>query len=37
MGAESAEAIAEELSTGKWTHDYPLDLEALKRLGLPSS
>ena len=35
MAAEHAKAIADELSTGKWTHDYPLDLEKLKTLGLP--
>ncbi len=35
MAAERAKAIAEELSTGKWTHDYPLDVEKLKTLGLP--
>ena len=29
-----AEEIAEELSQGKWTHDYPLTVEHLKELGL---
>ena len=33
--AEHAKAVADQLSTGKWTHDYPLDLETLKELGLP--
>jgi len=34
---EQAKNIAEQLSTGKWTHDYPLDVETLKCLGLPVS
>jgi ClpP class serine protease len=29
-----AEQIAEDLSQGKWTHDYPLTVEHLKELGL---
>src|SRR5260221_482087 len=37
MAAERAKAIAEELSTGKWTHDDPLDVEKLKTLGLAVS
>lgn len=31
---EKAEHIAEELSQGKWTHDYPLTVDYLKELGL---
>lgn len=31
---EKAEEIAEELSSGKWTHDYPLTYEKVKELGL---
>jgi len=31
---EKASKIAEELSQGKWTHDYPLTVEYLKELGL---
>ncbi len=31
---EQAERIAEELATGKWTHDYPITLEHAKELGL---
>ncbi|MFN3813556.1 MAG: SDH family Clp fold serine proteinase [Aquificaceae bacterium] len=31
---EKARAIAIELSTGKYTHDYPLSVERLKSLGL---
>jgi ClpP class serine protease len=34
---ERAEEIARELASGKWTHDYPIDFEQLKRLGLPVS
>ncbi|MGZ6387632.1 MAG: SDH family Clp fold serine proteinase [Ktedonobacterales bacterium] len=37
MAAEQAKVIAEQLSTGKWTHDYPLGLGTLKSLGLPVS
>lgn len=31
---DKAEFIAEELSQGKWTHDYPLTCDYLKSLGL---
>jgi Periplasmic serine proteases (ClpP class) len=31
---EKAEFIANELSQGKWTHDYPLTYDYLKSLGL---
>ncbi len=34
MNEEKAEGIAEELSQGKWTHDYPLFKEDLEALGL---
>ncbi len=34
---ETATRIAEELSQGKWTHDYPLTVEHLKELGLKVS
>lgn len=34
MDKEKAEGIAEELATGKYTHDYPLTVEYLKSLGL---
>jgi ClpP class serine protease len=30
-----AEALAEKLSTGTWTHDYPLFASTAKELGLP--
>lgn len=31
---DRAEFIADELTSGKWTHDYPLTVEALVELGL---
>jgi ClpP class serine protease len=31
---ETAEKIAEELSQGKYTHDYPITVEKAKELGL---
>ena len=35
VGEEKAKEIADELVTGKYTHDYPLFYEKLKELGLP--
>ncbi len=32
---EKVEELAEVLSQGRWTHDYPLTFEEAKRLGLP--
>jgi ClpP class serine protease len=37
LPAEQAEALAEKLSTGAWTHDYPLFAATAKELGLPVS
>src|SRR5882672_10724071 len=37
LPAEQAEALAEKLSTGTWTHDYPLFAATAKELGLPVS
>jgi ClpP class serine protease len=34
---DRADAIATELSSGRWTHDYPLTFEALAQIGLPVS
>ncbi len=31
---EQAERVATELSSGKWTHDYPIDIEQARGLGL---
>jgi ClpP class serine protease len=35
MPEEKAEGIAEALSCGRWTHDYPIGLEEAKELGIP--
>jgi ClpP class serine protease len=37
LGDARAEELAELLSTGKWTHDYPLTIEEVLQLGLPTS
>jgi ClpP class serine protease len=34
---ERAKGIAEQLTSGQWTHDYPLTFEALAQIGLPVS
>jgi len=34
---EQAEALAEALATGRWTHDYPITVEEARALGLPVS
>jgi ClpP class serine protease len=34
---DKADALAENLSTGTWTHDYPLFAATAKELGLPVS
>jgi hypothetical protein len=34
---EKAEALAEKLATGTWTHDYPLFAASARELGLPVS
>ena len=34
---DKAEALAEKLSTGTWTHDFPLFAATAKELGLPVS
>jgi len=35
LGKDKAEKLAETLSGGMWTHDYPITAEKLKELGLP--
>ena len=35
MNPEQAEQIATKLSTGTWTHDYPITVEEARELGLP--
>ncbi len=37
LGREKAENVAEMLTEGRWTHDYPITVEAAKELGLPIS
>jgi ClpP class serine protease len=37
MSEEEAEAITMALSTGKWTHDYPISVEEARDLGLSVS
>ena len=34
---ERADKMADELSSGKWTHDYPLTSRCWRELGLPVS
>jgi ClpP class serine protease len=34
LSREKIEEIAKELTSGKWTHDYPLTCERIKNLGL---
>ncbi|MBX6752789.1 MAG: ATP-dependent Clp protease proteolytic subunit [Thermorudis peleae] len=35
MPAEQAAKLAEELTCGQWTHDYPITVEEARKLGLP--
>jgi ClpP class serine protease len=37
MPSDQAEKLAEKLSTGTWTHDYPIFADVAKELGLPAS
>ncbi len=37
LPADQAEALAEKISTGTWTHDYPFSASEAKALGLPVS
>ena len=37
MPREKAEQIAEELGSGRWTHDYPISFKQARELGLPVS
>jgi ClpP class serine protease len=34
---ERAQQIADQLTSGQWTHDYPLTFETLAQIGLPVS
>lgn len=35
MAEEQAETLGDQLSCGKWTHDYPIGVEEARELGLP--
>ena len=37
LPADQAEALAQKLATGTWTHDYPISPEEARELGLPVS
>ncbi|MDP2858609.1 MAG: ATP-dependent Clp protease proteolytic subunit [Bacillota bacterium] len=37
MGPEEAQVLADNLSSGQWTHDYPLTCKELKDLGIVAS
>lgn len=34
---ENAERLAEVLTSGRWTHDYPISVEQARQLGMPVS
>jgi ClpP class serine protease len=35
LAPEKAEELASIFTRGEWTHDHPLDVETLRRIGLP--
>jgi ClpP class serine protease len=35
--ADQARSLAQTLSEGRWTHDFPIDVEYARKLGLPVS
>jgi ClpP class serine protease len=37
LPGEQAEVLAEKLTAGTWTHDYPIWASVAKELGLPAS
>lgn len=37
MSDEAAEALAKALTSGQWTHDYPISVAEARELGLPVS
>ncbi len=37
MGEKKAREVAEIMTEGRWTHDYPITVEIAKELGLPVS
>ncbi len=37
MAADKAATLADNLSTGTWTHDYAITVEEVQMMGLPVS
>jgi ClpP class serine protease len=37
LGREPAEALADALATGLWTHDFPIGVDEARNMGLPVS
>lgn len=37
LGEEKAKEVADILTSGRWTHDYPITVEEARKLGLPVS
>jgi ClpP class serine protease len=37
LPADQARSLAQTLSEGRWTHDFPIDVEHARKLGLPVS
>ncbi len=37
MGGEEADKVAEMLSDGRWTHDFPINADLARSMGLPVS
>lgn len=35
IGEDQAEALADKLTSGTWTHDYPISAQEAKNMGLP--
>ena len=35
MSPEMASALADKLTSGRWTHDYPITVSEARELGLP--
>lgn len=35
LPAEAAESLADIMTSGRWTHDYPISVEEARQLGLP--
>lgn len=37
MGEDKAKEVAQAMSEGRWTHDYPIEIDQARALGLPVS